>query len=119
MKHFSFIFLIIFILMFFSCDDPSEEYEKPDIDFAYSISYLIDSTYLEICTSNACNNLPSDSKFTWVFNGSINKFSWSGEHACDYYDKNGDFSVSLVVTTPEGIQFSKSKIFKIDGINPK
>jgi len=105
--------------MLLSCEDHSEEFDKPEIDFAYSISYLIDSSYLEICTSNACNNLPEGSKFTWFFNGSINKFSLSGEHACDYYNNNGDFSISLVVTIPEGIQFSKSKNFEITGIKPK
>lgn len=117
--RFNTIALLVLLTVIFSCSDQPDEYAKPDIDFAYSIAYLGDSTYVEICTSNACNNLPANSKFKWIFNGSMNKFSFSGEYACDVYNKNGDFSISLVVTTPEDLQLSKSKDFKISGIKPK
>jgi len=98
-----------------SCDKTGDQIE-PQIDFAYSTSYIQDSAYLEICASNACNYLPEESEFRWYFNGSINNIPLGGANACDFYSKNGSFSVSLVVTTPDGIQYSKVKTFDVTGI---
>lgn len=98
-----------------ACDKTSDQIE-PQIDFAYSTSYIQDSAYLEICVSNACNYLPEESEFRWYFNGSINNIPLDGANACDFYSKNGSFSVSLVVTTPDGIQYSKVKTFDVTGI---
>ena len=98
-----------------ACDKTSDQIE-PQIDFAYSTSYIQDSAYLEICASNACNYLPEESEFRWYFNGSINNIPLDGANACDFYSKNGSFSVSLVVTTPDGIQYSKVKTFDVTGI---
>lgn len=98
-----------------SCDKTRDQIE-PQIDFAYSTSYIQDSAYFEICVSNACNNLSDGSEFRWYFNGSINNIPLGGANACDFYNKNGSYSVSLVVTTPDGIQYSNVKTFEVTGI---
>lgn len=113
MKKIGFSLVLGFLAV--SCTKTNDQIQ-PQIDFAYSTSYIQDSAYLEICASNACNYLPEESEFRWYFNGSINNIPLGGANACDFFSKNGSFSVSLVVTTPDGIQYSKVKTFDVTGI---
>lgn len=84
----------------------------PQIDFVYSIADK--GTYAEVCASSACNYVPSDAVYSWNFNGGRYYDLGNVLSTCAEYTSRGKFSISLVVTVPSGLQYSKAKEFDVD-----
>lgn len=88
------------------------------IDFVYSVGYPENSNYANVCASSTSNNIPINSYYTWNFNGGyythLNGYDLFQGCSSYYYD--GDFSISLIITTPDGITYSKGYSFQISGL---
>lgn len=109
------LFLIaILIVTFISCNDNDTIDENITYDFSYSISYLADSTEVEVCFSDACNNLPGGSDFEWEILG-FDAFS-SNDYYCRFFHDNGNYAIVMKVITPDFVIHSVSKEFEIKGI---
>lgn len=99
------------------CDECYVE-DKIEINFVYSVEPGLNE--YTICVSDGSKGIPVESEYYWYFNGGDPRQINGPDGGCSDFDvsifsENGiDVSISLVIVTPDGKQYSEVKEFHLD-----